>query len=245
MTVTSYADWCRGLLAARYSVVSTVDLVRLPYPAFEPPVRRKYFNLLAARGRIAALPGLTFSDPEHLRVAFPEKYIAARIRSTDGMELDVHNAHLPPGSTRGEIKMHAFQAIRKRIDEPTGVARIVCGDFNTPQAEDDEGTTTWASAHPELREEWETAERGVLEHPTLRDVYREHHRPGDPYPASHFTGRTRRRYDHVYASRELDLVGCRYLTDWLTERISDHAAVEAEMVLANERSPGQARGRPV
>jgi endonuclease/exonuclease/phosphatase family metal-dependent hydrolase len=42
-----------------------------------------------------------------------------------------------------------------------------------------------------------------------------------------------RRYDHVYASPELKSVQSRYLTDWLREGLSDHAAVEAEFVVAN------------
>ena len=180
------------------------------------------------RGRIAALPGLAFGDPEQARLAFPEKYLAVRV-VVDGMGLDVHNAHLPPGSTRGAIKMHAFRAIRQRIDEPTSVPRVLCGDFNTPQFEDDEDVTTWASAHPEFRDAWDAAERGVLEHPILRDVYRQHHPPGQHYSASHFTGGTPRRYDHVFASPELETVRCRYMTDWLRDGLSDHAAIEAEL----------------
>lgn len=208
VTLASYPAWCQELLAAGYSVASSIALVRLPYPEVEPPIRRKYFNLIAARGRIAALPGLAFQDPAQARVAFPEKHLAVRA-VIDGMGVDVHNAHLPPGSTRGAIKMHAFRAIRERIDEPTSVPRVLCGDFNTPQSEDDEGVTTWASAHPEFRDEWDAAERGVLAHPILRDVYREQHPAGKPYPGSHLTRETPRRYDHVFASPELATVRCR------------------------------------
>ena len=226
ITLASYPAWWRGLIGAGYSVISTIDLVRLPYP--EPPIVRKYFNALASRDRMAALPGLSFSDPEHARLSFPEKYIAARIRAAD-IELEVHNAHLPPGSSRGEIKVHAFRAIRARIDEPTDMPRVLCGDFNTPQTEDESGVATWASAHRELRAEWEVAERGILEHPTLRDVYREVHPRGAPYPASHFTRGTSRRYDHVFASPELSTLRCRYFTEWLADGLSDHAAIEADL----------------
>jgi exonuclease III len=231
VTVTSYGVWWRGLLAAGYSVASTVDLVRLPYPEVEPPVRRKYFNLTASRGGMATLPGLAFSDPERARLAFPEKYLVTQV-VLDGSAVDVHNAHLPPGSSRGEIKVHAFRAIRQRVDEPTNAARILCGDLNTPQAEDHESVTTWASAHPRLRDEWDAAERGVLEHPTMRDVYRERHPSYAPYPASHLTRGIPRRYDHVYASPEIATVWCRYLGAWLEARLSDHAPVEAELVLS-------------
>lgn len=229
VTLTSYRAWNQALWSAGYSVASTVGLVRVPYPEVEPPIRRKYFNLVAVRGRIAMLAGLAFADPVQARLAFPEKYLAVRVL-TDHAQMDLHNAHLPPGVTRGVIKMHAFRAIRARIDEPTDVPRVLCGDFNTPQSEDDEGVTTWASAHPRFRAEWDAAERDVLMHPSVRDVYREQHRAGTPFPASHFTRGTPRRYDHIFASPELVTVRCRYLTDWLTEGLSDHAAVEAELV---------------
>ena len=228
ITLSSYPAWSRGLMGADYSVISTVDLVRLPYPEVKPPIVRKYFNVLATRGTVAGLSGLSFSDPEHARLSFPEKYIAARIHVAN-LELEVHNAHLPPGSSRGEIKVHAFRAIRARIDEPTDMPRVLCGDFNTPQAEDESGVTTWASAHRELRAEWEAAERGILEHPTLRDVYREVHPGGAAYPTSHFTRGTSRRYDHVLASPELSTMGCRYFTEWLADGLSDHAAIEADL----------------
>jgi endonuclease/exonuclease/phosphatase family metal-dependent hydrolase len=171
------------------------------------------------------------TKPALARLAFPEKYLAAHV-VLDGAAVDVHDAHLPPGSTRGEIKVQAFRAIRQRIDQPAGVPRLLCGDFNTPQAEDDEGVTTWASARPEeLREEWDAAERSILVHPAMRDVYRELHVPGEPYATSHVTRGVSRRYDHIYASEELAVQRCRYLTDWLDQGLSDHAAVEADVVL--------------
>jgi exodeoxyribonuclease III len=231
VTLASYPAWCAGLVQASYSVVSSIYLVNLPYPEVHPPISRRYFNLTATRGQIATLPGLTFTDPEEARLAFPEKYLAAHV-VVDGAAVDVHNAHLSPGSTRGVIKIHAFRAIRQRVDQPTSVPRILCGDFNTPQAEDEEGVTTWASARPEeLRDEWDAAERSVLVHPAMRDVYGELQVAGEPYAASHVTRGVPRRYDHIYASEELAVQRCRYLTDWLDEGLSDHAAVEADLVL--------------
>ena len=80
----------------------------------------------------------------------------------------------------------------------------------------------------------------MLENPRLRDFYRERHEPGSPFPASHYTGVTARRYDHIYASAELHATTCHYHTAWLTDkdrRLSDHAAVEADLELsAHERS---------
>jgi exodeoxyribonuclease III len=224
LTVGNYPQWCEALLSAGYSVVSAVDLVGVPYPRVEPPVRRKYFNAIAARGAIAPLPGLDFRDPDEARVAFPEKYVAVQI-TLDGVRFQVHNAHLPPGSTRGVIKPQAFRAIRRRTDRVVA-PHVLCGDFNTPQSEDADGITTWA-ASGQRGADWDRAERGVLENPRLRDVYRELRPAGSPFAASHYTGATRRRYDHIYASPEFRATACRYHEAWLG-RLSDHAAVEAD-----------------
>jgi endonuclease/exonuclease/phosphatase family metal-dependent hydrolase len=228
LTLVSYSQWRDALIRAGFSIVSSVDLVRLPYPPVEPPIRRRYFNAIAARGAVTALPGLSFPNPLEGQVAFPEKYVAARIE-LDGLELEVHNAHLPPGSTRGAIKPQAFRAIRRRTDA-VRVPHVLCGDFNTPKHEDATSVTTWA---PRGDRKWDAAERRVLVNPNLRDVYRQRLPPGTRPAASHYTGKTARRYDHIYASAELIVTACVYHEAWLTMyRLSDHAAVEADLELA-------------
>ena len=229
LTLASYPQWCDALLGEGFSVASTIDLVRAPYPTMQPPIRRRYFNAIAARGAVAPLPGLDFTDPEQARVAFPEKYLAVRV-VIDATGLEVHNAHLPPGSTRGVIKPQAFSAIRRRTDAVSEPG-VLCGDFNTPQREDATSVTTWASSHPALCDEWDAAERNVLENPRMRDVYRELRDVDAPFAASHFTGTTPRRYDHIYASADILAVACTYHADWLERRLSDHAAVEADLEL--------------
>ena len=237
LTLESYSQWCDALLPEGFSIVSTIDLVQVPYPAADPPIRRKYFNAIAARGAIAALPGLSYPDPSQAAVAFPEKYVAARIVLGE-LALEVHNAHLPPGSTRGKIKPQMFSAIRWRTDAVTAPI-VLCGDFNTPQREDEAGVTTWASSHRDVPG-WDAAERAVLENPRLRDVYRERRESGSPFPASHYTGTTARRYDHIYASADVHATACYYHAGWLIDkdrRLSDHAPVEADLELsAHERS---------
>jgi endonuclease/exonuclease/phosphatase family metal-dependent hydrolase len=233
LTRQSYAQWCDALLAAGFSVVSTIDLVSVPYP--EPSIKRKYFNAIAARGTVDLLPGLRFPDPDEARVAFPEKYVAARV-VLDGLEFEVHNAHLPPGSTRGVIKPQAFEAIRRRTDQIV-LPHVLCGDFNTPQREDANGVTTWAPLRGPLRTYWDNAERSVLDNPNLRDVWGECRAGEGAPPVSHYTGWTPRRYDHIYASLEFRATACTYHETWLKEdRLSDHAAVEADLEVAIERA---------
>jgi hypothetical protein len=146
-----------------------------PFPA-EPPerqIRRRYFNLVASRHPIATLPGLAFQDPEEARCAYPEKHVAARVL-VDDVAIGVHNTHLPPGVSRGALKVHAFEAIRQRLDQPTSAARILCGDFNAPLAENADGplpTVRRGTLQP-LDVRWDAAEDSVVDHPSLVDAYR-------------------------------------------------------------------------
>ncbi len=260
VTSGTYAQWCRGLLDAGYSVLANVDLVGLPYPKppyFSPPfprkvpgrsigqvgqINRRYFNLSAARHPIAMLPGLSFEDREEMRFAFPEKYLAAKV-IVDGVEIDVHNAHLPPGVSSGLIKVHAFEAIRRRVDADAQIARVLCGDFNAPVQEDADGPIShsggpWSESE---QERWKLAEKRIVDNPDMRDAYRDVHERGRPLPSSHFTGHvdggTGHRYDHIFTSPEIHTQSCCYLSEWLEGnevhgRLSDHAPVEAELSLA-------------
>lgn len=226
----NYSAWCERLMGAGYSIVSAVDLMGVPYPEMAPPIRRRYFNLTATRRPIAQLKGLEFEDPEQAAVAFPEKYLAATVLA-DGAPVEIHNADVPPSETLGLIKVHALQAIRRRVDGSPDRPLALCGDFMTPRAEDDNGLTTWAGTHAKYNDEWDAAERSILEHPVLRDVYREQHEAGTRFPVSKYTRGTAHRYDHIYASPELATVSCGYLGEWLTAKLSDHAPVEAELSL--------------
>lgn len=248
--VRSYRQWSCGLLEAGYSVLSSIDFVSLSYPPppyRHPPfprsagrggqIKRKYFNLLASRHPIAALPGLVFQDHDEAALAFPEKYLAARVhdRST-GLAVDIHNAHLPPGVSRGLIKVHAFEAIRRRVDLSAGNPTVLCGDFNAPLTEDEDGPvvtqgTDWSAPIPAR---WCDAETSVIANPSMRDVYRDVRAAGSPFPASHFTAGTPRRYAYVFASPELQTDSCAYELGWFERdrdgsRLSDHAAVRADL----------------
>jgi len=225
-------DWRESLEGAGYSIASTIDLTAAPYPLAVPPIRRRYFNLTAARGSITTLDGLEFADPEQAAVALPEKYLAASV-VVDGVPVEVHNADVPPSETLGLIKVHALQAILRRVDASSDRALVLCGDFMTPRSETDAGVKTWATEHSTFTDQWEAAERSILEHPVLRDVYRETREPGTRFAVSKYTRGTPHRYDHVFASPQLRTVSCTYLEQWMTGKLSTHAPVEAELVPAS------------
>ena len=132
----------------------------------------------------------------------------------------------------------------RRLATPAARHRILCGDFNTPQRERPDGSiVTWAhreKANGQLvfragrDERWERAELGVLRGLAqfdFADVYRLLH----GYESDDFTWYARtakglrgRRFDHVFASKSLSPVGCRYLHTLREAELSDHAAVEVD-----------------
>jgi exonuclease III len=218
--------WRDGLKDAGLEhVVDSSDLVGVPSLSGRE-YRRIYFNVVASRWPLRRLPGL--------QLEFPERYLAATVRRA-GAEFEIHTAHLPPGSTRGLVKIELFEALYTRLAAPSELPRILCGDFNTPQAERADGTVEfWGERHPRHKERWDDAERsvvlGLAEH-DLPDVFR----ALNGYTATDASWVARRhdkswgrRYDHVFASRRLRPTACRYLHAWREQRLSDHSATEAD-----------------
>ena len=251
ITEANYVAREEGLRAAGYDLVSGRELAQVPYPPppYHPDARtttqisRLYFNLVASRIGCEELPGLSWADPSEAATAFPEKYVAARV-DVDGHPVSIHNTHPPPGVSRGILKVRHFEAVARRIDEEGDKPTILCGDFNAPLLEDEEGPNETGrpkrdaprGGWGELGERWNAAEISVLAHRRLRDVYRDVRSPGDPFPASHYTvsvaqKKGAKRYDYVFASAHFETASCRYLTDWLEDGYSDHAAVAAELRL--------------
>jgi exonuclease III len=218
--------WREGLKHAGLEHVrDSSDLVAVPSLSGRE-YRRIYFNLIASRWPLRRLPGL--------QLEFPERYLAASVARI-GVKFEIHVAHLPPGVTRGLVKVEMFEALYTRLAAPSERPRILCGDLNTPRAEHDDGTVEfWGARHPSHTERWDNAERSIVlglgEH-DLPDVFR----ALNGYAASDASwfarGRGRswgRRYDHVFASQRLKPTACRYLHAWREQRLSDHSAIEAD-----------------
>jgi exonuclease III len=188
---------------------------------------RRYFNLVASRYALEPLP--------HLDLAFPERYVAAVALVGCGREIELHNAHAPPGSTRGLIKIELFQKLHARLACNASRPRILCGDFNTPKSEATDGTVEfWGDSHPRHAKEWNESERSVIcgltEH-DLPDVFR----TLNGYTARDASWVMRRggtevgrRYDHIFASVSLRPTCCRYLHELRNAGLSDHAPILAD-----------------
>jgi exonuclease III len=148
--------------------------------------------------------------------------------------------HIPPDSAKQEKwkKVETLDGLNKRLTRPRGRPTILCGDFNTPQAELPDGTViTWAwritkSGKRVLErargQRWDDAEQNVLTGLVrfdLADVFRRTH----GYSVEDFSWKTRngvgRRFDHVFASAQLNPVQCDYLHELRERRLSDHSPI--------------------
>jgi endonuclease/exonuclease/phosphatase family metal-dependent hydrolase len=195
---------------------------------------RRYGQLVASLWPLRPLPPVSASP-------FPERVLSVTVDAPFG-EAEIHVAHVVPGSRQGWRKIEMLRAIYHRLAGLSLKPRILCGDFNEPQAELPDGEIV-TSRHRTRRdgslvvrrgrsEEWERGVRSVLEGLAefdLPDVYRSLHGPA-VVEFSHVVQSTGRgyRYDHVFASRALNPVACRYLHEPRERGLSDHSAIEAD-----------------
>lgn len=235
VTKSSLPLWRSALDEAGFVVIDSLDV------APDKSVltgRRRYGLLLASRWALTALPRGGFPVP------WPERVLSARLSAPSGA-VEVHAAHLPAGSSDrldGTFtKIETFEGIAQRLACGSAMPRILCGDFNSPEAEYPDGRVVCfggrldkdGRVRPAARSKrWQRqhrAEESVmldLADWDLSDVYRGLHgyeKSGHSYVQKRKEKRWPRRFDHVFASAALPAASAEYLTDWLDEGLSDHA----------------------
>ena len=94
--------------------------------------------------------------------------------------VEIHCLHVP-NAANGWVKPRTLQAVRAGLEFASPVARVVCGDLNTPRRELESGEVvsfardSRGRLRPERGREWDEAELGVV--PGLRDLgYRDAYR---------------------------------------------------------------------
>ena len=196
-----------------------------------------------------------------MRVPWAEKALSMTAWLPSG-PLDVHVVHVPPGSSNGWVKVEVLEALYHHLACESARPRLLCGDFNTPQAELPSGeVVTWGQRIDEAGRvrprrvvrgrpaaQWDAAERNVLTGLAafgLRDVFRSLH--GYQVPAASWVLRYRtrvipRRFDHIFASPHILAVRCDYLHEWRKAGLSDHAAIEADLEVATEEKEWDKEG---
>lgn len=194
--------------------------------------RKNYYALIASRWPLTLLPQHNFDIP------FPESVLSANI-STPEFKLEVHLAHIPPGTSHGWKKVETFEGIYKHLAHSAILPRILCGDFNSPRLELPNGQVlTWGQTEKgnirKGRERWDAGERSVIQGLAvydLVDIFRLLH----GYEAQEFSlsmnyrGKiTYRRFDHVFASKALNPIACHYLHKFREQGMSDHSPIEVD-----------------
>jgi exonuclease III len=228
-----------GLEKAGYWVVNSFDLAK-DLQLLKGP--RRYGELIACKWQLTPLSPLGFQIP------WPERMLSAILESPWG-QIELHSTHIPPGVSNHWIKIETLEGICTHLMHPAIRPRVLCGDFNTPQAERPDGEViTWGqqigldsslSIRKGKRQDkedflrWDRGERNVLTGLAefdLPDVFRMLHGYDVQEFSWYWHGKWRqigRRYDHIFSSRSLHAVRCGYLHDWRQKGLSDHAPIDA------------------
>jgi exonuclease III len=203
-------------------------------PSRVPRTRRRTGVLLGSAGAL--------DDPSAtLPVPWAETAVAAVAATAIG-PVEIHCLHVP-NAANGWVKPHTLRAARAGLESAPPLARVVCGDLNTPRREAEDGEVlSFASdsrgrLRPERGTEWDEAELGVV--PGLRDLgyrdaFRALHGYGSREPSwtwQRISGHTGGwRLDHVFVSEELEPAACAYHHSWRHDVLSDHSALEADVI---------------
>jgi exonuclease III len=162
------------------------------------------------------------------------------IESSFGI-IELYNAHIPPGSSNGWIKIDTFEGIYKALSKESSNHRILCGDFNSPQIETPAGEViTWGKKFYKDKtwriskrgERWDNGERNVLEGLSefdLKVVFRTLYGYLKEDYSFYLKNRNKvfsRRFDHCFASESLNPLEFNYLHEPREQKLSDHSGVE-------------------
>ena len=199
----------------------------------EPVGSRRLAVLIASREPIAAelpVPG----------IPWPERHLGVRT-AIDGVEAEVHTLHAPLSGKPDQVKVRTLEALYAALtaDKPDDVARVVTGDFNTPQYESREGDvqtfarTRSGKIRAAYGERHDAAEL-LLVQELPRNGW------ADAFRALHGYGRRDRSYmfahrkfgwrlDHILSSPPLVPVACEYIHEWRESGLSDHSAMWADL----------------
>lgn len=225
---------------AKAGLPYAADSFALAPPYFAPTGARRYGLLTASRCEIVA------EAPGRFALPWPERVLTVALL-TPGGRVEVHNTHVPPGSSNGWVKIDHLVGLYEGLARPAVLPRILCGDLNTPQEELPTGeVVTWAQRRGQggwrvarairgrAGTAWDAGERRVLTGLAgwgLLDVYRQLH----GYAVAEMSWVLRRgdavrgrRFDHVFASPTLRPQRCTYLHDFRARGLSDHSPIEVE-----------------
>lgn len=164
---------------------------------------------------------------------FPEKILNAEV-TIDDIPIDLWNVRAVPGNDWGEEKIKILENTYNRIRKSNQDTMILAGDFNSPKDELTDGTVIpWGLTREEfIRERWTEAELNILDGLGkfgFSDVFRDQHGYGKlDVESESWAGK---RFDHMFASGQLNPVNCYYDPKARGDGLSDHSALFGEFEL--------------
>ncbi|MFL5826429.1 MAG: endonuclease/exonuclease/phosphatase family protein [Thermoleophilaceae bacterium] len=196
----------------------------------EPRGSRRFAVLVASRAPLEVV------QPPAL--PWQERHLAVRT-ALDGTDVEVHTLHAPLSGKEEQVKVRTLEALHEALAAPAGLARVLAGDFNTPQYESRDGEiqtfarTRGGNIRPRYGERHDRAELLLIE-----DLPRRGWR--DAFRAVHGYARRDRswvaavkgygyRLDHIIVSAELEPIESDYVHEWREAGMSDHSAMWAEI----------------
>lgn len=229
---SALAAWERELHVLGYEHVAAT----LPSAGAPQTPERRLGVLIASRAPLELCIALD--------LPWPERHLAARTE-VDGALVELHNLHAPLSGKADRVKVRTLETVFAHLAGPSDLPRILAGDLNTPRYESREGEvqtfarTRAGRIRPDYGERHDAAELALivgLRAHGYTDAFRDLHGYGRRdrswlYPH----GKTGYRLDHLIV-RDLDVEACEYEHAWRDARLSDHAAIWADL-----RAP--ARGR--
>ena len=207
-----------------YNYLSPVSITQLSSTG-----KHKYNLLILSKAKIN-------NNKPSYEINWQEKYVSG-ILTYDSKKLEITTMHVPPGSSNGIQKIISIEQFYNNIIASKSKYRIVCGDWNTPKREYDNGEIeTWKKTGARIGEgeRWDNGERLLLE--KLRSIgIRDSYRHLNGYNMQEYSwyvntkgGLKGRRYDHIHSSETINVKSCYYDHAVRENKLSDHSAIISE-----------------
>jgi exonuclease III len=228
--------WVEGLQKEGYMHIISSFAIHDGNCNFTGP--RRYGILIASRWPLEPV------DQYFLKIPWHERLISVLVRSPR-VNFEFHVAHIPCGASHGYLKIETFEGIYKFLARKNNkYPRILCGDFNSPQAETTSGEViTWGQKIRKdgqiklkngAKKGWDAGERSIIQGLAEYDLC-DTFRLRNKYESQEFSwllyGKGKiiasRRFDHIFASKALNPITCRYIHSFRDDLLSDHSAIEA------------------
>ncbi|MGE0602089.1 MAG: endonuclease/exonuclease/phosphatase family protein [Dehalococcoidia bacterium] len=181
-----------------------------------------------ALGRfVAAASRWPFLDAAPLAAPAPEVAVARTVAGP-WPDFELVGLYVPSAARDDQLKIPTQEAVARRIRRAAEWPHILCGDFNSPNAETADGVITPFSRRKHERAL--AAELGLFD--GMVDAFRACNGFGVAESSWYWKNRGRTggyRLDHILVSRHFAIEGCFYNHDVRLSGLSDHSLMVADL----------------